>query len=171
MQKQAELLPTPRNLDSEKPKSTVRRREKQWMRCPAVHPSFWFRASPRNLRIARLRTGWYDQISASFATGRITHPQREELSQRIRLPSPFVCLSEELKKICWHYIHREFSVANFEVVITSVALLSGIFEGLNNKAKVTIRRTGSFRTFKMPYHMLNHVLRELPEPKSTYRFC
>ena len=47
---------------------------------------------------------------------------------------------------------------------------SGVIEGLNNKAKVTMRRSYGFRTFKMTELALYHVLGKLPEPKLTHSF-
>ena len=47
---------------------------------------------------------------------------------------------------------------------------SGIVEGLNNKAKVTMRKAYGFRTFKMTELALYHVLGKLPEPKLAHSF-
>ena len=62
-------------------------------------------------------------------------------------------------------------MGNFAAVIASDAFSSGTMEGLNSKARVTIRKACSFRTFKMEKRSLNHVLRKLPEPILTHRFC
>ena len=48
---------------------------------------------------------------------------------------------------------------------------SGVIEGLNNKAKVTMRKSYGFRTFKAMEIALYHTLGRLPEPESTHRFC
>jgi len=48
---------------------------------------------------------------------------------------------------------------------------SGIIEGLNNKAKVTMRRAYGYRTFRAAELSLYHTLGKLPEPKLTHRFC
>ena len=45
---------------------------------------------------------------------------------------------------------------------------SGVIEGLNNKAKVTMRKAYGFRTFRMTELALYHVLGKLPEPKLTH---
>jgi transposase len=42
---------------------------------------------------------------------------------------------------------------------------SGIVEGLNNKAKVTVRKASGFRTFRIAEIALYHALGNLPEPK------
>ena len=47
---------------------------------------------------------------------------------------------------------------------------SGVIEGLNNKAKVTMRKAYGFRTFRMTELALYHVLGKLPEPKLTHTF-
>lgn len=47
---------------------------------------------------------------------------------------------------------------------------SGIVEGLNNKVKVTIRKSYGFRTFRVTEMALYHSLGKLPEPKLTRRF-
>ncbi len=50
------------------------------------------------------------------------------------------------------------------------AFSSGIIEGLNNKAKVTMRKAYGFRTFKMAELALYYVLGKLPEPNLTHSF-
>lgn len=47
---------------------------------------------------------------------------------------------------------------------------SGIVEGLNNKVKVTIRKSCGFRTFRVTEMALYHSLGKLPEPELTHRF-
>ena len=47
---------------------------------------------------------------------------------------------------------------------------SGIVEGLNNKVKVTIRKSYGFRTFRVAEMALYHSLGKLPEPELTHRF-
>ena len=47
---------------------------------------------------------------------------------------------------------------------------SGIIEGLNNKAKVTMRKMYGYRTFRIAERSLHHVLGRLPEPKLAHRF-
>jgi transposase len=49
-------------------------------------------------------------------------------------------------------------------------LSSGVVEGLNNKAKVTMRKSYGFRTFRCPEVALYHSLGKLPEPESTHDF-
>ena len=47
----------------------------------------------------------------------------------------------------------------------------GAVEGLNNRLKLTIRKSYGFRTFKATEIALYHVLGHLPEPPMTHRFC
>jgi len=47
---------------------------------------------------------------------------------------------------------------------------SGVIEGLNNKAKVTMRRSYGFRTFRILELALYHSLGNLPEPELTHDF-
>ena len=47
---------------------------------------------------------------------------------------------------------------------------SGVIEGLNNKAKVTMRKSYGFRTFRVTELALYHSLGKLPEPELAHRF-
>ena len=47
---------------------------------------------------------------------------------------------------------------------------SGVIEGMNNKAKVSMRKAYGFRTFRATELALYHVLGKLPEPKLAHRF-
>jgi len=51
------------------------------------------------------------------------------------------------------------------------SLSNGIVEGLNNKAKLTIRKAYGFRSRKHLQIALYHALGDLPEPKFIHRFC
>jgi len=46
----------------------------------------------------------------------------------------------------------------------------GVVEGLNNKAKVTMRKSYGFRTFRITELALYHTLGRLPEPALTHEF-
>lgn len=50
------------------------------------------------------------------------------------------------------------------------AISNGVVEGLNNKAKVTARKSYGFRTFRCQEIALYHALGRLPVPKMTHRF-
>ena len=47
---------------------------------------------------------------------------------------------------------------------------SSVVEGLNNKAKVTIRKSYGFRTFRITKIVMSHVLVKLPEPPLAHKF-
>ena len=55
--------------------------------------------------------------------------------------------------------------------VKGVRLSSGPVEGLNNKAKVTIRKSYGFREYDVLKMALFHQLGDLPEPEFTHRFC
>jgi transposase len=63
--------------------------------------------------------------------------------------------------------HRELLLNYFRA---RKAFSSGVIEGLNNKAKVTMRKAYGFRTFGMTEIALYHALGKLPEPKLTHDF-
>lgn len=48
---------------------------------------------------------------------------------------------------------------------------SGVIEGLNNKLKLTTRKSYGFRTFRAAEVALYHTLGALPSPEWTHRFC
>ena len=50
-------------------------------------------------------------------------------------------------------------------------LSSGTVAGLNNKAKLTMRKSYGFRTYKAAEIALYHILGALHEPQLTHRFC
>lgn len=47
---------------------------------------------------------------------------------------------------------------------------SGIVEGFNNKAKLTMRKAFGFKSFHTIETALYHTMGSLPEPKTTHRF-
>ena len=61
--------------------------------------------------------------------------------------------------------HRELILNYFHA---QKLLSSGVVEGLNNKAKVTMRRSYGFRTFRALELALYHTLGKLPEPESPH---
>jgi transposase len=63
--------------------------------------------------------------------------------------------------------HRELILNYFRA---QKLFSSGVVEGLNNKAKVTMRRSYGFRTFRLLELALYHSLGKLPEPESTREF-
>src|SRR3954453_14782402 len=63
--------------------------------------------------------------------------------------------------------HRELILNYFRA---QKLISSGVVEGLNNKAKVTMRRSYGFRTYRVLELALYHSLGKLPEPDSTHDF-
>ena len=63
--------------------------------------------------------------------------------------------------------HRELILNYFRA---KKQFSSGVVEGLNNKVKVTMRKSYGFRTFKATEIALYHVLGKLPEPKMAHCF-
>jgi transposase len=63
--------------------------------------------------------------------------------------------------------HRELLLNYFKA---KKQFSSGVIEGLNNKAKVTLRKAYSYRTFRIAELSLYHVLGRLTEPKLAHRF-
>ena len=51
------------------------------------------------------------------------------------------------------------------------ALSAGAVEGFNTKAKLTLRKSYGFRTYRGMEVALYHALGALPEPQATHRFC
>ena len=75
---------------------------------------------------------------------------------------------EPMKKIARTLrAHRELLLNYFKA---KKAFSSGVVEGMNNKAKVTTRRSYGFRTFRVTELALYHSLGKLPEPKLTHEF-
>jgi transposase len=63
--------------------------------------------------------------------------------------------------------HRELILNYFRA---QKLISSGVVEGLNNKAKVTMRKSYGFRTFRALEMALYHSLGKLPEPEVTHEF-
>lgn len=63
--------------------------------------------------------------------------------------------------------HRELILNWFRA---KKVISNGIVEGMNNKAKVTARKSYGFRTFRCQEIALYHALGRLPVPKTTHRF-
>ena len=63
--------------------------------------------------------------------------------------------------------HRELILNYFKA---RQVISSGTIEGLNNKAKVTMRQSYGFRTFRVTELALYHTLGKLPEPELAHKF-
>ena len=76
---------------------------------------------------------------------------------------------EPMKKIARSLrVHRPLLLNWFRAKGT---MSSGTVEGFNNKAKLTLRRSYGFRTYRAMEIALYHTLGALPEPQFTHRFC
>jgi transposase len=64
--------------------------------------------------------------------------------------------------------HRELILNWFRARGT---MSSGIVEGLNGKAKVTMRNAYGYKSLRNLEAALFHTLGDLPQPESTHRFC
>ena len=97
--------------------------------------------------------------SPSWASTFIDQWTRDVMRHR-SLPElkKFARTTREHKALILNYFHakKEFS--------------SGIVEGFNNKAKLTIRRSYGFRSDKLRKIALYHTLGNLPVPEVTHRF-
>jgi transposase len=63
--------------------------------------------------------------------------------------------------------HRQLILNWFQ----AKALSSGIVEGFNGKAKLTMKKAFGFRTYRAIEVALYHTLGDLPAPPSIHRFC
>jgi transposase len=63
--------------------------------------------------------------------------------------------------------HRELLLNYFRA---KKQISGAVVEGLNNKAKLTMRKSYGFRTFRIIEIALYHTLGKLPEPPATHRF-
>ena len=63
--------------------------------------------------------------------------------------------------------HRELILNYFRA---QKLISGGVVESLNNKAKVTMRKSYGFRTYRVLELALYHALGKLPEPESTHDF-
>ena len=63
--------------------------------------------------------------------------------------------------------HRELILNWFKA---KKVFSSGVVEGLNNKIKVTMRKSYGFRTFTATQIALYHALGKLPEPRPAHRY-
>ena len=75
---------------------------------------------------------------------------------------------EPLKKIAKTLRKHRTLILNW--FIAKKQFSSGIVEGLNNKVKLTIRKSYGFRSFRCTELALYHSLGKLPEPPITHRF-
>jgi transposase len=100
----------------------------------------------------------WDYNSATWAGKFLDEWCRQVMRSRIK---PMKKIARSLRE------HRELILNYFRA---QKLLSSGVVEGLNNKAKVTMRKSYGFRTFRCLELALYHSLGKLPEPESTHDF-
>lgn len=75
---------------------------------------------------------------------------------------------EPMKKIARSLRQHRELILNY--LRAGKLISSGVVEGLNNKATVTMRKSYGFRTYRVLELALYHSLGKLPEPESTHDF-
>jgi transposase len=100
----------------------------------------------------------WDYNSAAWAGKFLDEWCRQTMRSRIE---PMKKIARSLRQ------HRELILNYFRA---QKLISSGVVEGLNNKAKVTMRRSYGFRTYRVLELALYHSLGKLPEPDSTHDF-
>jgi transposase len=75
---------------------------------------------------------------------------------------------EPMKKIARSLRQHRQLILNY--FAAGKLISSGVVEGLNNKAKVTMRKSYGFRTYRVLELALYHSLGKLPEPECTHDF-
>jgi transposase len=100
----------------------------------------------------------WDYHSTAWAAKFLDEWCRQTMRSRIE---PMKKIARSLRE------HRELILNYFRA---QKSLSSGIVEGLNNKAKVTMRKSYGFRTFRVLELALYHSLGKLPEPELTHDF-
>jgi transposase len=100
----------------------------------------------------------WDYQSAAWAAKFLDEWCRHTMRSRIE---PLKKIARSLRQ------HRELILNYFRA---KKMISSGTVEGLNNKAKVTMRKSYGFRTFRVLELALYHSLGKLPEPESTHDF-
>jgi transposase len=101
---------------------------------------------------------FWDYVSPAWADKFLTDWCHQAMRSRIE---PMQKIARMLRS------HRDLILNYFKA---QKLFSSGIIEGLNNKAKVTMRKSYGFRTFRVTELALYHTLGKLPEPELTHKF-
>lgn len=101
---------------------------------------------------------FWDYDSAAWAAKFLDRWCTQAMRSRIEPVKKFARTLRNHRDLLLNYFHarKQFS--------------SGIVEGLNNKAKVTMRKAYGYRTFRIAEVSLYHVLGKLPEPQLAHKF-
>ena len=100
----------------------------------------------------------WDYNSAAWAGKFLDEWCRQTMRSRIE---PMKKIARSLRQ------HRDLMLNYFRA---QKLISSGVVEGLNNKAKLTMRKSYGFRTFRVLEMALYHSLGKLPEPEVTHEF-
>ena len=100
----------------------------------------------------------WDYNSPAWAGKFLDEWCRQTMRSRIE---PFKKIARSLRQ------HRELILNYFRA---QKLISSGVVEGLNNKAKLTMRKSYGFRTYRVLELALYHSLGRLPEPEVTHDF-
>jgi transposase len=100
----------------------------------------------------------WDYSSPSWAGKFLDEWCRQTMRSRIE---PMTKIARSLRQ------HRELILNYFRA---QKMISSGVVEGLYNKAKVTLRKSYGFRTYRVLELSLYHSLGKLPEPECTHDF-
>jgi transposase len=76
---------------------------------------------------------------------------------------------EPMKKVARSLRNHQAEILNWFRANGTIS--AGIVEGMNNKVKLTTRKSYGFRTYKAIEIALYHNLGRLPEPETSHRFC
>ena len=66
--------------------------------------------------------------------------------------------------------HMQTQETYIELVSGKKRFSSGTVEGLNNKTKVTMRKSYGFKSFECAQIALYHSMGNLPEPSTVHKF-
>ena len=102
---------------------------------------------------------FWEYSMASWAGKFLDHWTRQVMYSRL----------EPMKEVARMIRNHKELILNWFRVKGSIS--QGIVEGFNGKAKVTIRKSYGFRTFRIMEISLYHALGELPMPDYIHRFC
>jgi len=102
--------------------------------------------------------GFWEYVSAAWAEKFLDRWTRRVMYSKI----------EPMKKVARTIRQHRGLILNW--FRAKKVISNGIVEGMNNKAKVTARKSYGFRTFRCQEIALYHALGRLPVPETTHRF-
>lgn len=102
--------------------------------------------------------GFWEYVSPTWAEKFLNRWTKQVMYSKI----------DPMKKVAKTIRHHQPLILNW--FRAKKAISNGVVEGLNNKAKVTARKSYGFRTFRCHEVALYHALGRLPIPETTHRF-